>query len=95
MGVHNFIRDNEIHYEVAKIKDKDFITIEGATHGIIPYAEYEKTKGAGLEFGAKIFDYMTKWVNARFRFDAPSTASPAAANDLNGSNHRLYTVSTS
>ena len=35
MGAHYFIRDNEIHYEVAS-KDKDFVVIEGATHGISP-----------------------------------------------------------
>ena len=31
MGGHYFIRDNEIHYEMAASKDKDFVVIEGAT----------------------------------------------------------------
>ena len=30
MGAHYFIRDNEIHYEVAASKDKDFVVIEGS-----------------------------------------------------------------
>ena len=34
MGAHYFVRDNEIHYEVAASRDKDFVVIEGATHGI-------------------------------------------------------------
>ena len=36
MGGHYFIRDNEIHYEAAASADKDFIVLEGATHGIRP-----------------------------------------------------------
>ena len=36
MGAHYFIRDNEIHFEVAASADKDFIVVEGATHGIRP-----------------------------------------------------------
>jgi hypothetical protein len=32
MGGHNFIRDNEIHFEVAGSTDKDFIIVEGAQH---------------------------------------------------------------
>ena len=66
MGGHYFIRDNEIHYEVAKSKDKEFITIEGATHGITPCAECEKTKGQYANSVKNFFDYVAKWVNARF-----------------------------
>ena len=66
MGGHYFIRDNEIHYEVAKSKNKDFITIEGATHGITPCTECEKTKGQYCNSVKNFFDYVAKWVNARF-----------------------------
>jgi hypothetical protein len=34
MGGHYFIRDSETHFEAAKSVDKDFIVIEGATHGL-------------------------------------------------------------
>ncbi len=66
MGGHYFIRDNEIHYEVAKSKDKDFITIEGATHSISPCTECENTKGQYANSVKNFFDYVAKWVNARF-----------------------------
>ena len=45
MGGHYFIRDNELHYEVAASKDKDFIVIEGATHNITPCTACENTPG--------------------------------------------------
>jgi hypothetical protein len=38
------IRDNEIHYEVAASLDKDFIVIEGATHGITPCVRCEASR---------------------------------------------------
>jgi len=66
MGGHYFIRDNEIHYELAKSKDKDFITIEGATHGITPCVECETSKGQYSNSVQNFFDYVAKWVNARF-----------------------------
>ncbi|MGZ8484853.1 MAG: hypothetical protein ACXW6R_13105 [Candidatus Binatia bacterium] len=66
MGGHYFIRDNEIHYEVAKSKGKDFITIEGATHGITPCTECDESKGHYSNSVKNFFDYVAKWVNARF-----------------------------
>lgn len=66
MGGHYFIRDNEIHYELAKSKDKDFITIEGATHGITPCRDCETTKGQYSNSVKNFFDYVAQWVNARF-----------------------------
>ena len=36
MGAYYFIRDNEIHYELAKSQDKEFIVIAGLVHGITP-----------------------------------------------------------
>jgi hypothetical protein len=66
MSGHYFVRDNEIHYEVAKSADKDFITVEGATHGITPCVECEKTPGQYSNSVKNFFDYVAKWVNARF-----------------------------
>jgi hypothetical protein len=66
MGAHYFIRDNEIHYEVAASSDKDFIVIEGATHGITPCVRCEQSPGHYSNSVKNFFDYVAKWVNARF-----------------------------
>ena len=66
MGGHYFIRDNEIHYEAAASKDKDFIIIEGATHGITPCTACEKTQGQYSNVTKNWADYVAKWINARF-----------------------------
>ncbi|OFW35547.1 MAG: hypothetical protein A3J28_06410 [Acidobacteria bacterium RIFCSPLOWO2_12_FULL_60_22] len=66
MGGHYFIRDNEIHHEVAASKDKDFIVIEGATHGIEPCTECETSPGQYSNSVKNFFDYVQKWINARF-----------------------------
>jgi pimeloyl-ACP methyl ester carboxylesterase len=66
MGAHYFVRDNEIHYEVAASKDKDFIVLEGATHGIRPCTACEKTPGQYSNSVKNYFDYVAKWLNARY-----------------------------
>jgi hypothetical protein len=66
MGGHYFIRDNEIHYEVAASSDKDFIVIEGANHGITPCVRCEQAPGQYSNSVKNFFDYVAKWVNARF-----------------------------
>lgn len=66
MGAHYFIRDNEIHYEVAASTDKDFIVIEGAQHGITPCTACETTPGQYSNTVKNFFDYVQKWINARF-----------------------------
>jgi hypothetical protein len=43
MGAHYFIRDNELHFEDAASGDKDFIVVEGATHGFAPCTACENT----------------------------------------------------
>jgi hypothetical protein len=45
MGGHYFIADNEIHYNVAASRDKDFIVIEGAVHGQTPCEACSKMTG--------------------------------------------------
>jgi pimeloyl-ACP methyl ester carboxylesterase len=66
MGAHYFIRDSEIHYEVAASRDKELIVIEGATHGITPCTACEKTPGQYGNSVKNYFDYVTRWMTARF-----------------------------
>jgi pimeloyl-ACP methyl ester carboxylesterase len=66
MGAHYFVRDSEIHYGVSASRDKDFIVIEGATHGIAPCTPCETTPGQYSNSTQNFFDYVSKWINARF-----------------------------
>jgi pimeloyl-ACP methyl ester carboxylesterase len=66
MGAHYFVRDNEIHFEAAASQDKDFIVIEGATHGITPCEKCERTPGQYGNSVRNFFDYVQHWINARF-----------------------------
>ena len=66
MGAHYFIRDSEIHYERAASRDKEFIVIEGATHGISPCTACETTPGQYGNSQKNFFDYVTKWMQKRF-----------------------------
>jgi pimeloyl-ACP methyl ester carboxylesterase len=66
MGAHYFIRDGEIHYEASGSRDKEFIVIEGATHGIAPCTPCETTPGQYSNSTENVFNYVTKWINARF-----------------------------
>ncbi|MSO21339.1 MAG: hypothetical protein EXQ56_12955 [Acidobacteria bacterium] len=64
MGAHYFVSDSEYFLEQAKSADKDFITIEGAVHGITPC-----TDCAGGPYNNSVknfFDYVAKWANQRF-----------------------------
>ena len=66
MGAHYFIRDSEIHFERSASRDKDFIVIEGATHGIAPCTACEKTPGQYGNSQKNFFDYVSAWIKARF-----------------------------
>ncbi|HEX9452707.1 MAG TPA: hypothetical protein VGA27_00065 [Candidatus Binatia bacterium] len=66
MGGHYFLRDNEIHYEVSASADKEYVIIEGASHGIRPCKVCETTPGQYANTVKNTFDYMQKWINARF-----------------------------
>src|SRR4029077_15088629 len=66
MGAHYFIRDNEIQYEMARSKDKDFIVIEGAVHGFTPCTACEQTPGQYSNSVKNLFDYAAKWMNDRY-----------------------------
>jgi hypothetical protein len=66
MGGHYFLRDNEIHYEVSASADKEYIVVEGASHGIRPCRPCETTPGQYSNTVKNTFDYVQKWINARF-----------------------------
>jgi hypothetical protein len=66
MGGHYFLRDNEIHYELSASADKEYVIIEGASHGIRPCKVCESTPGQYSNTVKNTFDYVEKWINARF-----------------------------
>jgi len=66
MGAHYFIRDGEIHYDASASRDKEFIVIEGATHGFTPCTACESVPGQYGNSFNNLFDYTAKWINARF-----------------------------
>ena len=66
MGAHYFIRDNEIHYELAASPDKDFIVIEGAEHGQTPCGPCETTPGQYSNSVRNFYDYTAEWIKKRF-----------------------------
>ncbi len=68
MGGHYFIADNEIHYDVAASKDKDFVVVEGAVHEQTPCEPCSKITGQSYSNATKnLYDYVAKWANARFK----------------------------
>jgi len=70
MGAHYFISDSEYYFDTAKSADKDFITIEGAVHGITPCKE---CAGGPYDNSVKnFFDYVAKWIGKRFPTQAGS-----------------------
>lgn len=66
MGAGYFIRDNEIHYELAASADKDFVVIEGATHGATPCKPCETSPGQYSNSVKNFFDYVGNWIEARY-----------------------------
>ena len=70
MGGHYFVRSSETYYDAAVSKDKDFMVLEGAEHGITPC---EDCMPAGQPYDGRYdnsvknyYDYVAKWINARF-----------------------------
>ena len=66
MGGHYFVRDNEIHYDVAASPDKDFVVIEGAEHGQTPCVPCESVPGQYSNTVKNFYDYTRDWINKRF-----------------------------
>jgi hypothetical protein len=66
MGGHYYVGDGERYLEAARSKDKDFVVIEGATHGVTPCTRCERTPGQYANTVKNLFDYTAKWINDRF-----------------------------
>ncbi len=70
MGGHYFIRDGEIIYNLATMADKDYIVIEGATHGGTPCTN---CMPAGQQYDGRFdnavdnnFNYIADWITQRY-----------------------------
>jgi hypothetical protein len=46
--------------------DKDFLVIEGASHGRNALHGLRAISGAVSEYGENLFDQVANWINARF-----------------------------
>jgi hypothetical protein len=66
MGAHYFINDGEYFMTQAKSVDKDYITIEGATHGIGPCPASACTGGPYPNVVKNFYNYVEKWIKDRF-----------------------------
>ncbi len=66
MGAYYFIRDNEIHYELVKSLDKEFIVIAGLVHALTPC---NACAGGPYNNSQKNFyDHIRDWLNKPGRF---------------------------
>ncbi len=66
MGGHYFIRDSEIFFDMAASADKDFVVIEGATHGGTPCEDCQETPDQYSNATKNLFDLMQSWIEERF-----------------------------
>lgn len=70
MTGHYFVRNSELIYDYTASMDKDFIAVEGATHGGDPCTacmpEGQKYDGRYDNAVRNDFDYLAKWINERF-----------------------------
>ncbi|MDX1498506.1 MAG: hypothetical protein R3176_01330 [Woeseiaceae bacterium] len=70
MTGHYFVRNSELIYDFAASEDKDFIAVEGATHGGLPCTacmpDGEPYDGRYDNAVKNDFDYIAKWIGERF-----------------------------
>ena len=66
MGGFHLVRDAEHIAEVSGSADKDMLIVEGAVHGFTPCTACEKTPGQYANATRNMFDYIAKWINARY-----------------------------
>ena len=70
MTGHYFVRNSELIYDLTASKDKDFIAVEGATHGGNPCTacmpDGEAYDGRYDNAVSNDFDYVAGWINDRF-----------------------------
>jgi hypothetical protein len=67
-GGHYFIRDNEVHYDVAKSTDKEFIVTEGAAHTGGRCVPCESFPGQYANSAVNQMNYMVNWLLKPGRF---------------------------
>ena len=66
MGAHDFVRDDETMFDLAKSTDKEFVVIEGALHGFAPCTRCEEVAGQYANTTKNEFDLVASWIKARF-----------------------------
>jgi len=67
MGGHYFVRDGETSFDLSASKDKDFIVIEGAIHGMTLCKPCSEQNGASYDNATKnLYDYLAGWANKRW-----------------------------
>jgi hypothetical protein len=67
MGGHYFIRDGETIFDLSASKDKDFIVIEGAVHGMTPCMPCSEQTGVSYDNATKnLYDYVAAWADKRW-----------------------------
>jgi hypothetical protein len=66
MGGNTGLRDNEMLYEMAASRDKDFVAVEGANHNMLPCTECETQKNQYGNATRNFFNYVARWMNSRF-----------------------------
>jgi hypothetical protein len=67
-GGHYFVRDGEMHYELAASQDKEFIVTEGAAHTGGRCVPCESFPGQYANSAINQMNYMVNWLNALGRF---------------------------
>lgn len=66
MGAGIFIGDEERMFERSAATDKEMIVVEGALHGGQTCKACETTPGQYAASSRNTYDYIAKWINARF-----------------------------
>ncbi len=65
---YNCLQDGEQFYEISGSADKIIIFVEGASHGVTPGSACEKVPGQYSNTVKNYFDYVSEWINQRFRY---------------------------
>ena len=67
MGGHYFITDGEFIFDKSASRDKDFVVVEGAVHGMTPCQACSKVTGASYGNATNnLYDYIARWTKERF-----------------------------